>query len=86
MFIDAIHHALDQLRASTLDVSDLCRRLREQPLPPEPPPRFSEVLGNLVDRLESSAMFAGESGSFSQDDPTANLQTWTDKARLRLAQ
>ena len=86
MSLEAIQHALDQFRADTLDVSALCRHLREQPLPPELPARFGEVLGNLLDRLESSAMFGGESCSFSQDDLTASVQTWIDKARQRLAQ
>jgi hypothetical protein len=32
------------------------------------PPRYSEVLLNLLDRLESSALFSEESCSFSQKD------------------
>lgn len=86
MSLEAIQHTLDQFRAGTLDVNTLCRHLREQPVPPALPPRFGEVLGNLLDRLESSAMFGGESCSFSQDDLAASLQTWIDKARERLAQ
>ncbi|MGV3683688.1 MAG: hypothetical protein ACO1PM_28755 [Acidovorax sp.] len=45
------------------------------------PPRYSEVLQNLLDRLESSALFSEESCSFSQKDLVANLQMWVDKAR-----
>lgn len=45
------------------------------------PPRYSEVLLNLLDRLESSALFSEESCSFSQKDLVANLQMWVDKAR-----
>lgn len=48
------------------------------------PPRFSEVLLNLLDRLESSALFSEESCSFSQKDLLDSLQLWTDKARERL--
>ena len=86
MSLDAIQHTLDQLRDGTLDVSAFCRRLREQPLPTELPPRYGEVLGNLLDRLESSALFGGESCSFSQEDLAASVQAWIDKARQRLAQ
>jgi hypothetical protein len=86
MSLDAIQQALDQFQDGTLDVSALCRRLREQPVPPELAPRFGEVLGNLLDRLESSALFGGESCSFSQEDLAASVQTWIDKARQRLAQ
>ena len=45
------------------------------------PPRYSEVLFNLLDRLESSALFSEESCSFSQKDLVANLRMWVEKAR-----
>lgn len=48
------------------------------------PPRYGEVLLNLLDRLESSALFSEESCSFSQKDLLDNLQVWTDKARGQL--
>jgi hypothetical protein len=43
------------------------------------------VLLNLLDRLESSALFSEESCSFSQKDLLDNLQVWVDKARAQLA-
>ncbi len=48
------------------------------------PPRYAEVLLNLLDRLESSALFSEESCSFSQKDLLDNLQVWADKARTQL--
>ena len=45
------------------------------------PPRYSEVLLNLLDRLESSALFSEESCSFSQKDLVANLTMWMEKAQ-----
>ncbi|SDI05588.1 hypothetical protein [Variovorax sp. OV700] len=48
------------------------------------PPRYAEVLLNLLDRLESSALFSEESCSFSQKDLLDNLQVWVDKARGQL--
>jgi class 3 adenylate cyclase len=48
------------------------------------PPRYGEVLLNLLDRLESSALFSEESCSFSQKDLLDNLQVWADKARGQL--
>ncbi|MFT3812684.1 MAG: hypothetical protein QM740_04840 [Acidovorax sp.] len=48
------------------------------------PPRFEEVLLGLLDRLESSALFAEESCSFSQKDLLASLQMWLDKAQEKL--
>jgi hypothetical protein len=49
------------------------------------PPRYGEVLLNLLDRLESSALFSEESCSFSQKDLLDNLATWVEKARGQLA-
>ncbi len=48
------------------------------------PPRYTEVLLDLLDRLESSALFAEESCSFSQQDLLDSLQLWLDKAALQL--
>jgi hypothetical protein len=48
------------------------------------PPRYGEVLLNLLDRLESSALFSEESCSFSQKDLLDNLQLWAEKAQARL--
>lgn len=45
------------------------------------PPRFTEVLLGLLDRLESSALFSEESCSFSQKGLIDSLQMWVDKAR-----
>lgn len=48
------------------------------------PPRYGEVLLNLLDRLESSALFSEESCSFSQKDLLDNLETWAAKAQAQL--
>ena len=48
------------------------------------PPRYGEVLLNLMDRLESSSLFSEESCSFSQKDLVANVQVWVEKAREAL--
>lgn len=48
------------------------------------PPRYGEVLLNLLDRLESSALFSEESCSFSQKDLLDNLETWANKAQAQL--
>jgi len=44
------------------------------------PARYDEVLLGLLDRLESAALFAEESCSFSQQDLVDSLQMWGDKA------
>ena len=45
------------------------------------PPRYTEVLTQLLTRLESSALFTEESCSFSHKDLVDSLQLWLDKAR-----
>ena len=44
------------------------------------PPRYGEVLLNLLDRLESSALFSEESCSFRKKDLVGNLTMWVEKA------
>jgi hypothetical protein len=49
------------------------------------PPAFSTVWDNLLDRLESSALFSGDSCSFSQTDLLASFDMWLDKAEAKLS-
>lgn len=48
------------------------------------PPRYATVLMDLLDRLESSALFAEESCSFSQQELLDGLQQWMAQARRQL--
>ncbi len=45
------------------------------------PPRYAAVLEKLLAPLEASAMFSGESCSFSQSDLADSLAQWLDHAR-----
>lgn len=47
-------------------------------------PRYGQVLGDLLDRIDASALFSEESCSFSQKDLLAALQQWADKAAQAL--
>jgi hypothetical protein len=49
------------------------------------PPKFETVWLDLVDRLESSALFSEESCSFSQTDLYDSLALVLDKAEEKLA-
>ncbi|MEY4734424.1 MAG: hypothetical protein RLZZ464_2490 [Pseudomonadota bacterium] len=49
------------------------------------PEKFGIVLGDLLDRLEASALFSEESCSFSQKDLLDSLQLWAEKAQARLS-
>jgi hypothetical protein len=54
--------------------------LAQQQLLAALPPRFADVLTQLLSRLESSALFTEESCSFSRHDLLDSLQLWLDKA------
>ena len=76
---------LDALRSDALTPAAFSQMAREQTgLLAALPPRYTEVLFGLLDRLESSALFSEESCSFSQRDLLDNLQLWLDKAALQL--
>lgn len=49
------------------------------------PPKYMVVLHDVLDRLQSSALFAEESCSFSQQDLLANLRIWARRAQETLA-
>lgn len=73
--------ALQQLQAGSMTPHALSALARTQDaLLAALPPRYGEVLLQLLDRLESSALFSEESCSFSQTDLLANLQVWLEKA------
>ena len=84
--LDAMQAALDALRNDRLTPAAACTELRAQPKLLETlPPRYREVLQQLLDRLEAGALFTEESCSFSQRDLVDGLQTWIDTARARLS-
>ena len=84
--LQPVADALGGLRNATLSPAEASARLRNQSeLIAALPPRFGEVLGQLLDRLESSALFDGESCSFSSRELHDSLHFWIDKAEARLA-
>ena len=83
--LDVFQAALDALRRGEMSTQGFCAqaRGREALLQALPPP-YRQVLDDLLDRLESSALVSGESCSFSQDGMLDNLQLWITKARAKL--
>ena len=53
---------------------------------PALPAAFEPFLLGIGQRLESSAMFTEESCSFSVNDLYDSLETWCERARLRLTE
>jgi hypothetical protein len=77
-----LRDALDQHRAGDLPAGELAQALREErALLARLPPRYAEVLEDLLVRLESGALFSEESCSFSQRDLTDALEVWLTRAR-----
>ena len=84
---DTLERMTEALQACTrgeLPLAQLTQRWRAQGAELPLPPRFGQVLGELLDRLEAGALFSEESCSFSQKDLLANLQLWAEKARAQL--
>ncbi len=48
------------------------------------PPRFGQVMEDLLGRLEAGSLFTEESCSFSQIDLLTTLDTWLDMAQESL--
>ncbi|MEA3394109.1 MAG: hypothetical protein U9R55_05705 [Pseudomonadota bacterium] len=71
--------------ATRLRAADFSQAARAHTVELNLPPRYADVLHQLLDRLESSALFAEESCSFSQQDLLDSLQLWLDKASQQLA-
>ncbi len=82
--LDDLTRQLDACLQGQLAVAQLSRQWREAATALPLPPRYGEVLGNLLDRLEAGALFAEESCSFSQKDLLDGLRAWADKARQQL--
>ena len=83
--LQTLQDALAQLRVESLGAalfSELAQAQRE--LLDALPPRFFDVLMQLLSRLESSALFTDESCSFSRHDLLDSFQLWLDKAEQTL--
>ena len=84
--LQQLRSGFEQLAHSQISASALGQQARAATaLLQALPPRYGEVLLNLLDRLESSALFTEESCSFSQKDLLDNLHMWADKAQAQLA-
>ncbi|HEV2610663.1 MAG TPA: hypothetical protein VGU61_10395 [Noviherbaspirillum sp.] len=83
--LQSLQLALDDLRSNRIDVHAFCRSWRSQSaLVSALPPRYGQVMEDLLGRMEASSLFTEESCSFSQEDMQASLSTWLDKAKQQL--
>ena len=82
--LERMNAALHKSQNGQLPQSDMIGLWRAESATLNLPERFDQVLHPLLDRIEASVLFSEESCSFSQKDLLANLQLWSDKARLQL--
>ena len=83
--LNALSNALQQLRSAALGVAAFSHlALNQDELRAALPPRYTEVLQQLLNRLESGALFTEESCSFSQKELLDSLQQWLDHAQRQL--
>lgn len=83
--LQTLETTLDELRQERINVTALCQAWRSQTaLLSALPPRYGEVMEDLLGRLEAGSLFTEESCSFSQEDLLTTLGVWLDKARQTL--
>jgi len=80
ILLDQMLAQLQACEQGSLPLRALCQHWRETAAQLSLPPRFGEVLGGLLDRLEAGALFSEESCSFSQKDLLDSLRLWANKA------
>ncbi|MGL4233037.1 MAG: hypothetical protein ACRDAM_09000 [Casimicrobium sp.] len=73
------------LRAGTCDARAFVRAVADAaPMIASLPPPYERAMTAIVTRLESAAMFGGESCSFSHTELYGALDTWLAKAAQKL--
>jgi hypothetical protein len=83
--LQALRHALDDLRQKRMALPAFCQLWRSQSeLLAALPPRYGQVMEDLLGRMEAGSLFTEESCSFSQEDLRASLGVWLDKAEQTL--
>lgn len=84
--LQSLRQALADLQHERLALSAFCQSWRAQAaLLAALPPRYGQVMEDLLGRMEAGSLFTEESCSFSQEDLQANLAVWLDKATQTLA-
>ena len=83
--LQTLRHTLDDLQHKRVDMRSFCQTWRAQTaLLDALPPRYAQVMEDLLGRMEAGSLFTEESCSFSQEDLQANLAVWLDKAKQTL--
>lgn len=80
-----MQNAMDALREKQITIAEFCNEWRSQhSLLESLPPRYAQVMEDLLSRLEAGSLFTEESCSFSQADLQSSLGIWFDKAKQQI--
>lgn len=83
--LQSLQDSLLALRQRQIGITAFCAQWRsDTSLLNALPPRYTQVLEDLLGRLEAGSLFTEESCSFSQEDLHAHLATWLEKAHQTL--
>lgn len=83
--LQTLRTSLDDLQHKRITTHAFCQAWRAQSaLVSALPPRYGQVMEDLLGRMEAGSLFTEESCSFSQEDLQANLSVWLDKAQQTL--
>ena len=83
--IAALQASIETLRSKQSNAAQFCVLWRSQDdLLDRLPPRYRDVMEDLLGRLESGSAFSEESCSYSQDDLLGALEDWLNKAQAKL--
>ena len=81
----AMQDALQAVQQNQMSINAFCQIWRTQATQlSDLPPRYREVLEDLLSRLETGSLFTEESCSFSQTDLLTTLDMWLDNTRQTL--
>ncbi len=82
---DQLTVAAAELRAGRCDARAFAQTVADAaPVIASLPPAYERAMSNIVTRLESAAMFGGESCSFSHTELYDALDVWFSKAAEKL--
>jgi hypothetical protein len=83
--LDALARAAQALRAGVCTTASFAQSVRDaRALIDALPPAYERAMNEIVTRLESAALFGGESCSFSHTELYDALNVWIEKARGKL--
>ncbi|MBV8667290.1 MAG: hypothetical protein JO269_12480 [Burkholderiaceae bacterium] len=79
--LERLRQTLQELPRRQIALDAFCQTWRQQEtLLNQLPPRYRQVMEDLLRRLETGSQFSEESCSYSQHELLDNLAVWLDKA------